>query len=552
MWISSLLALASVLGAPQVEASAAAQIEASTAEPARPNILLILTDDQRVDTIGSWGNQHIATPNIDRLVNAGTSFRRNYCMGSPHGAVCAPSRAMIHSGRAYHSIDHSALRDVELLGETLRARGYRTYGVGKWHNGQESFKRSFDEGRAVLFSGMSNHFDVPLHDVGADGSVETREPSTEHSSDLFSAAAISFLEDAGQSEPFFLSLALTAPHDPRDPPAEYRERELPELPANFKPQHPFDNGHLTLRDENLAAWPRDTATVRRQLGDYYGLVEHMDAAIGRVLDALEARTDGRETVIVFASDHGLALGSHGLLGKQSVYEHSLRAPLVIVGPGVPAGQHVTALTYLLDIHPTLLGFAGPLPEPEPEEAEEAEAAEETGVEDENETVEEAPELPLEGSDLGHVSRDLAPIWRGERAEVRESIYLALGRTQRAVTDGRWKLSVYPAIGHRQLFDLATDPDELIDLAGRLPFQHHIDRLMIDLERWRERIGDPDPLTVGELKPFHVDLTGRARKPDRWQPQWIRETFFDPQPEEPAVPAVPEPPAEAEAAKEPKK
>ena len=126
-----------------------------------------------------------------------------------------------------------------------------------------------------------------------------------------------------------------------------------------------------------------------------------------------------------------------------------------------------------------------------------------------------------------------------RAEVRESIYLALGRTQRAVTDGRWKLCVYPTIGHRQLFDLATDPHELINLAERVPFQHHIDRLMIDLDRWRERIGDPDPLTVEELKPFHVDLTGRARKPDRWQPQWIRETFFDPQPEETEEPAVPE-------------
>ena len=282
--------------------------------------------------------------------------------------------------------------------------------------------------------------------------------------------------------------------------------------------------------------------MRRQLADYYGLIEHMDVAIGRVLDALEAREDGRETVIVFASDHGLALGSHGLLGKQSVYEHSLRAPLVIVGPGVPAGQHVTALTYLLDIHPTLLGFAGPLPEevqpPEPEVEVQADQGDDhEGDEAVEEVVEE--ELPLEGSDLGHVARDLAPLWRGERAEVRESIYLALGRTQRAVTDGRWKLCVYPTIGHRQLFDLATDPHELINLAERVPFQHHIDRLMIDLDRWRERIGDPDPLTVEELKPFHVDLTGRARKPDRWQPQWIRETFFDPQPEEPEAPAVPE-------------
>ncbi|MFT5732352.1 MAG: arylsulfatase A-like enzyme [Planctomycetota bacterium] len=531
MLISFALALLATLSPATGAGPAADPVTPQEADAARPNILFILTDDQRVDTIGAWGNQGIATPNIDRIAAAGTSFRRNYCMGSPHGAVCAPSRAMIHSGRAYHAIDHSALRDVALLGEKLQARGYRTYGVGKWHNGQESFKRSFDEGRAVLFGGMSNHFDVPLHDVSTEGEAVKREPVGEHSSDLFAEAAVSFLHDADANQPFFLSLALTAPHDPRDPPPSFREREIPQLPANFKPQHPFDNGHLALRDEKLAAWPRDPETVRRQLADYYGLIEHMDVAIGRVLDAFESIDSERETVIVFASDHGLAVGSHGLLGKQSVYEHSLRAPLIIAAPGVPAGQHVTAMTYLLDIHPTLLALAGPLPVVE--EAPEVEVeAEEPDVE--AEAPEAEPELPLEGSDLGHVARDLAPIWRGDRAEVRESIYLSMGRSQRAVTDGRWKLSVYPLIGHRQLFDLATDPHELINLAERPPFQHHAARLAIQLDTWRERTGDPDPLTVETLKPFHVDLTDRKRTPDRWQPEWIRETFFDP-PEPEAVP-----------------
>ena len=515
--------------------------EAAPAEPVpAPDILFILSDDQRFDTIGAWGNHGIATPNIDRLVRRGTSFRRNYCMGSPHGAVCAPSRAMIHSGRAYHSIDHSGLTDVELLGESLRARGYRTLGVGKWHNGQTSFKRGFDEGRAVMFGGMSNHFEVPLHDVSADGTSTKREVSGEHSSDLFADAAVSFLESTDDSSPMFLSVALTAPHDPRDPPPAWREREQPELPENFKPKHPFDNGHLTLRDEKLAAWPRDAETVRRQLQDYYGLIEHMDAAVGRILDALEARSSTRDTVIVFAADHGLAVGSHGLLGKQIVYEHSLRAPLIVVGPGVPAGQHVTALTYLLDIHPTLLAFAGPLPEVEVAEGEAldgeeepAENAEESGEGADEEAAE--PALP-EGSDLGYVARDLAPLWLGERAEVRDSIYLSMGRTQRAVTDGRWKLCVYPVIGHRQLFDLASDPFELINLAERPAFSHHIARLQVKLDDWRERIRDRDPLVVTPLKPFHVDLTGRERQPDRWQPQWIRDAFFDPpapvDPEEP--------------------
>lgn len=475
-----------------------------------PDILFILTDDQRVDTIGAWGNHGIATPNIDRLVAQGTSFRRNYCMGSPHGAVCAPSRAMIHSGRAYHSIDHSGMTDVELLGESLQARGYRTLGVGKWHNGQASFKRSFHEGRAVLFGGMSNHFAVPLHDVAEDGTATKRETVEEHSSELFTEAALELLASADESSPLFLSVAFTAPHDPRDPPLAWRDRPLPELPSNFKPQHAFDNGHLTLRDEKLSAWPRDPEVVRRQLAEYYGLIEHMDVQIGRILDALQARDSGRETVIVFAADHGLAVGSHGLLGKQSVYEHSLRAPLVIVGPGVPAGQHVTALTYLLDIHPTLLAFAGP--EPPPEDGPEGESSE--------------PTWP-DASDLGYVARDLAPIWSGERAGVRDSIFLSMGSTQRAVSDGRWKYCVYPKVGHRQLFDLASDPSELINLAERPAFAHHIARLQVTLEEWRERTGDRDLLVAPKLKPLFVDLTGRMREPDRWQPQWIRDTYFDP-------------------------
>ncbi len=522
MWIPTALALLSAaLPAPPLQESLPLQESSTEAAPA-PDILFILTDDQRVDTIGAWGNHGIATPNIDRLVAKGTSFRRNYCMGSPHGAVCAPSRAMIHSGRAYHSIDHSGLTDVELLGESLQARGYRTMGVGKWHNGQASFKRSFHEGRAVMFGGMSNHFAVPLHDVDEDGTSTKREPVEDHSSELFTEAALELLAGADDSKPIFLSVAFTAPHDPRDPPLPWRDRPRPELPQNFAAQHAFDNGHLTLRDEKLAAWPRDPEVVRQQLAEYYGLIEHMDAAIGRILDGLEARQSGRETVIVFAADHGLAVGSHGLLGKQSVYEHSLRAPLIVVGPGVPAGQHVTALTYLLDIHPTLLSFAGPEPEAEPE----VEADADPDADPEANTEAKEPTWP-DASDLGYVARDLAPLWSGERAEVRDSIFLSMGKTQRAVTDGRWKLCVYPRIGHRQLFDLASDPAEQINLAERPAFVHHIARLQVALEQWQERTRDRDPLVVEPLEPFHVDLTGRKREPDRWQPQWIRDTYFDP-------------------------
>ena len=116
-------------------------------------------------------------------------------------------------------------------------------------------------------------------------------------------------------------------------------RNLPPLPANFLPQLPFDNGMMHGgRDENLGAWPRTEAMIRDQLAEYYGLITHMDEQIGRILAALEKSGQADNTIIIFAADNGLALGSHGLLGKQSVFEHSMRTPLIIAGPGIPRGK----------------------------------------------------------------------------------------------------------------------------------------------------------------------------------------------------------------------
>jgi hypothetical protein len=109
----------------------------------------------------------------------------------------------------------------------------------------------------------------------------------------------------------------------------------------------------------------------------------------------------------------------------------------------------------------------------------------------------------------------------------------MGKTQRAVTDGRFKLCVYPKVAHRQLFDLASDPLETINLAANPAYASHIARLEREMATWRRLTGDPDPLTVTEPSELHVDLGGAKRKPDRWQPEWIREKYFDP-PEEESV------------------
>ena len=134
-----LLALAALALSPQEPAEPA---------PERPNLLLLFADDQRADTIGAWGNPFIETPNLDGLVREGVSFRRAYCMGSMHGAVCIPSRAMLHTGRDYHGLDMQDFGGATTLGQALGSAGYRTFGTGKWHNGRGAFQRSFQIGRA--------------------------------------------------------------------------------------------------------------------------------------------------------------------------------------------------------------------------------------------------------------------------------------------------------------------------------------------------------------------------------------------------------------------
>lgn len=480
------------LAAALVLSLGAGPVVTATPRDERPNILVLFADDMRADTIAAWGNPHIRTPHLDALVARGTSLRRNYCLGSPHGAVCIPSRAMLMTGRSYHQLDLGDMTGCRTLGECLGEAGYRTFATGKWHNGRGAFQRTFQSARNVMFSGMSDHVAVPVVDWTG---TEFEHPRTakRHSSELFADSAIEFLAGHAGDEPFFAYVAFTAPHDPRDPPRPWAQpyyADLPPLPRNFLPQQPWDIGMMTVRDEQLAPWPRTAAVVRQQLAEYYGLIEHLDAQIGRILTALEACGELENTLVVFAADHGLALGSHGLLGKQSVFEHSLRAPLILAGPRIPQGTSTTALTYLNDLYPTLLGMGG-----------------------------------AKGDEHGLVGRDLGPLLRGETAAVRDTLFLSMGTTQRAVTDGRWKLIRYPEIDRLRLFDLASDPHELVDLSSRTEHAERLRTLDAELAAWQERAGDTAPLVVDEPHAAELDLTGAARGPDRWQPRWIRAKYF---------------------------
>ena len=463
----------------------------------QPNILFLFADDQRPDTIGALGNEFIETPGLDRLVAEGTSFLNNHCMGSTSGAVCLPSRAMVMSGRSLHRVK-TDLAGVTTLGEALGKGGYRTFGTGKWHNGSGSFARSFHEGKSVFFGGMSDHNRVPLQDLTDDGSGFTEKRTGQgHSTDIFADAAVDFLEGysaSDRAQPFFAYVAFTAPHDPRDPPLRWREHyaaALPPLPANFLPQHPwaFDVGTLVVRDEVLAGWPRDPKVVGEQLGEYYGLISHVDQQVGRILDTLDRLELDENTLVIYSADHGLAVGSHGLLGKQNLYEHSMGCPLILRGPGIPAGEVREALIYLFDIYPTLCEVAA---------------------------------VPVDETVEG---RSFLALTKGVGPPTRESLFTVYQHSQLAVRDGRWKLIRFPKIDVTLLFDLKADPLETHDLAADTEHASTLDRMQALLLGHQSEFADKTPWVAKELGPKQVDLSGRTRKPDRHQPEWIKKKYF---------------------------
>ncbi len=431
----------------------------------RPNILFLFTDDQRFDTIAALGNPEIHTPNLDALVNRGTAFTNGYIMGGTSAAVCMPSRAMLHTGRTLFHIQEqgqSISAEHTLLGEHLRANGYATFGTGKWHNGPGAYARSFSHGDRIFFGGMSDHFQVPLNPFDPEGNYPKERMYFEdkkHSSDLFSEATVRFLQGYDAADPFFAYVSFTAPHDPRDTHPQFHamyDAAKLSVPENFLPEHPFDNGELRIRDEMLAPFPRTPEVIQKHLADYYAMISHIDARIGDVMDALKRSGRYENTIIVFAGDNGLALGRHGLMGKQSVYDHSVHVPLILAGPGVPRGQRRDALAYLIDIYPTLCDLAC---------------------------------LPTPASVEG---RSLAPVLQDASASGRDTLLFAYRHLHRGVMDrqGR-KLIEYNVNGQRttQLFDLRSDPFEQANLAADPARAADLQQMRAELDRWRTDLGD---------------------------------------------------------------
>lgn len=416
-------------------------------ERERPNILFLFADDQRFNTIRALGNEVISTPNLDSLVKDGLTFTHTF---SPI-PICTPSRAELVTGC-------SGFRSgVRFFGEkmdpvlptwpgTMKDKGYLTWYTGKWHNDGTPTTRGFDRARRVFRGGMGNH----IMTFEEDG-----QKVTGFSSELFANAAIDFLKSEPPT-PFFMFVSFTAPHDPRMPPERYKAMYDPKkipLPPNFVPEHPFDNGELRVRDEQLLPWPRTPEAVRGEIAAYYGMISHLDEQIGRILAALRQSGRDKDTIVIFAADNGLAVGCHGLLGKQSMYEHSVRVPLVFSGPGIPKGVRSGALCTLGDVYPTVCEL--------------------TGI-----------QIPQQVD-----GKSVVPIIAGKARGVREAVFCSYRDVQRMVRTEKWKLIRYPKIGKNQLFDISSDPHELKDLSADPAYADLLTELVARLTEWQKSVGD---------------------------------------------------------------
>jgi arylsulfatase A-like enzyme len=426
----------------------------------RPNILFLLTDDQRADTIHALGNPVIQTPTLDRLARSGLVFRNCYCMGSDMPAVCFPSRSMLLSGRSLFHLKHKqggyGVRYAINFPKTLREAGYETYHHGKRQNGPTGIYKDFEHEKYL---------------VNDDAERLSGRPGQE-----IADAAVTFLEKRKRDRPFFMYLAFGNPHDPRVVIPEYRRRydeaAMP-LPANYLPMHPFDNGWLTGRDERLAPWPRTPAEIKKHVTDYYGVITYLDEQIGRILEALRQTGEYDRTIIVFSSDHGLALGSHGLMGKQSVYEVALKPPLFLAGPAIRRGE-TDAFVYLHDIFPTVCDLVG-------------------------------IKTPA-----GLDARSFSDVLTGKSNTARDAIFLAFIECQRALRVGDWKLIRYPEINKSQLFNLHDDPDEIHDVSAQHPDK---ERELMTLLARRQANGDTLPLSSPHPRDPVVSADILRRRPE---------------------------------------
>ncbi|SNY94972.1 sulfatase-like hydrolase/transferase [Flagellimonas pacifica] len=443
-------------------------------EKTPPNIVFIFADDQSYNTIKTLGNDEVHTPNLDKLANSGVAFTHTYNMGGWNGAICVASRAMLLTGQYIwnaHKAD-SLMRansyQQPLWGNIMTNAGYNTYMTGKWHvtkPAEEVF-----ENVVHVRPGMPNQteegYNRPLSETDTiwrpwDKSKNGFWKGGTHWSEVVADDASKFIADAiHKDNPFFMYLAFNAPHDPRQSPEKFVQMfplDSIELPTTFLTEYPYNEemgSGRKLRDERLAPFPRTEYSVKVNRQEYYAVIAHMDEQIGKILDALEASGEMENTYIVFTADHGLSVGQHGLLGKQNMYDHSVRTPLFVVGPNIPKNKKIDADVYLQDVMPTILELAGA----------------------------EKPDFVQ--------FKSLMPLIKGERSTNYESIYGCYTNTQRMVRTDGFKLIAYPNASKLRLFDLTNDPLEMNDLADDPKYASTKNTLWKELLSLQKTMNDP--------------------------------------------------------------
>ena len=440
--------------------------------PEKPNILFIFADDLCYEARGVLGSE-VETPNLDKLAKNGVMFTEAFNMGAWHGAVCVASRTMLNTGRfLWHakSLEPKLAQSAEsghLWSQYLQRAGYDTYFAGKWHV-KVDVKSIFKTSRNVR-PGMPNQtpegYNRPIEGQPDpwspwDTQFEGYWKGGKHWSEVLADDAAGFLGQAAKIDnPFFMYLAFNAPHDPRQSPRQYVEKyplDKMKVPKNFMPDYPFKEEMgcgKRLRDERLAPFPRTEYAVKVNRQEYYAIITHMDDQIGRILRALEASGKKENTFIFFTADHGLAVGHHGLIGKQNMFDHSVRVPLIITGPDLPKGKRFDTPVYLQDIMPSTLELAGV----------------------------EIPERVQ--------FKSLLPLIAGKKNKNYDSIYGGFRYLQRMVRKDNFKLIWYPKAEKYLLFDLEKDPDEMVDIAIRDENKPIIEDLKVELKKLQADVGD---------------------------------------------------------------
>lgn len=445
--------------------------EAAMGAPEPPNVLLIVSDDQRPDTIHALGNSYIETPNLDALVKSGVSITR----ANSANPICTPSRAEILTGCSSFRngvVYFGGKIDPGLptIADTMTLAGYSAWYSGKWMNDGSPFSHGYEETGALFSSGGGDANEELFDSQGRkvtgypgwtfkkyDGTVELAKGNglNADTDGYIADGAIDFLSRKPE-KPFFLHVNFTAPHDPLmvhpELKGKYQGKDMP-IPPNFRAEQEFDHGNLRGRDELLLPFPRTVADVRDELADYYAVIENMDRQIGRILEALETSGQKKNTLVIFSSDHGLGKGSHGIVGKQNLYEHTLNVPLIFSGPGIPEDTVLDSQCYLRDLYPTICQYAG------------------VSIPD-----------SVEG-------KSLMPLLLGEKKSVYDFTVGYYRYSQRMIRTDRWKYIIYPEANRAQLFDLQNDPYELRNLVGRPDTDEIVTDLKGKLKEWLIAHGD---------------------------------------------------------------